>query len=206
MKGKETLESIVNDIGRDAHDRLRPYLTIAGFTDLPDEIALVVIKEDRILELFGKTNSGWILIKTYPFTAFSGKPGPKLQEGDKQIPEGIYKVEYLNPNSRFYLSMKVNYPNEFDKAKAAEDGRSNIGTDIFIHGKDKTVGCIPIGDKSIEELFLLASRTSRNNIKVVISPVDFRKNDSRPNIKLVSWTDELYRSIKSELNGSFSSR
>lgn len=204
VKGKETLESIEEKIGSDSLERLQTSLKSAGFYSIPDEMALVSIKEDQVLEIWGKQNSDWVLIKTYPFTAFSGKLGPKIKEADRQIPEGIYKIEYLNPNSLFYLSMKVSYPNDFDKAKAVGDGRTSLGGDIFIHGKDKTIGCIPIGDEAIEEVFLLASKTLKNKIKVVISPVDFRKSKPYPHIESVSWSDELYRSIELELNTSFS--
>ena len=199
MKGRETVKSIVHKIGNTALNRLQPDLTAAGFKSLPHEIALVAIKQDQILEVWGKLDSEWMLIKKYPFTAYSGKPGPKLSEGDKQIPEGIYEIEYLNPNSLFYLSMKVSYPNEFDKEKATEDGRSDIGTDIFIHGKDNTVGCIPIGDKAIEEVFVLASKTIENNIRVVISPVDFRLTNYRPSVANINWEEELYTTLEKEL-------
>ena len=64
-----------------------------------------------MLEVWGRLKSGELeLIKRYPFTGFSGGPGPKLREEDGQIPEGIYAIEYLNPNSQFHLSMKLNYP------------------------------------------------------------------------------------------------
>jgi len=203
MKGKETVESIVVKIEDGATSRLHLDLKKTGFTNLPDEIALVAIKEDQILELWGRRDAKWVQIKTYPFTAFSGKLGPKLKEGDRQIPEGIYKIEYPNPNSLFYLSLKVSYPNEFDKAKAAEDGRTNLGGDIFIHGRDKTVGCIPIGDDAIEEVFLLASKKIQNKIKVVISPVDFRKKAVFPEILELDWEGELYEMIREDLDQSF---
>jgi len=203
VKGKETKKSIEEKIGNSALGRLQPNLTAAGFEDLPKEMALVAIKTDQILELWGKKESKWALIKTYPFTAFSGKLGPKLKEGDKQIPEGIYKIEYLNPNSLFYLSMKVSYPNDFDRAMAAEEGRTDLGTDIFIHGKDMTFGCIPIGDEAIEEVFLLASKTLQHEIMVVISPVDFRKNVNFPEIQEVDWDQELYSNIKEALERDF---
>ncbi|MFT6998436.1 MAG: hypothetical protein ACJAQ4_002197 [Cryomorphaceae bacterium] len=203
VKGKETTKSIDEKIGNSALDRLQPNLTAAGFEDLPKEMALVAIKTDQILELWGKKESKWVLIKKYPFTAFSGKLGPKLKEGDNQIPEGIYKIEYLNPNSLFYLSMKVSYPNDFDKSMAAQEGRTDFGTDIFIHGKNKTVGCIPIGDEAIEEVFLLASKTLQHGIKLVISPVDFRENANFPEIPEVIWDQELYSSIKEAMQRDF---
>jgi len=132
------------------------------------------------------------LIKEYPFTAISGVLGPKLKEGDKQIPEGIYGVEYLNPNSAYHLSIKVNYPNEFDKSKTKFDEVNEMGGDIFIHGKAASIGCIAIGDRGIEEVFLLVSKADLSKVTVVISPRDFRINHSYPVIRQVEWAQELY--------------
>ena len=104
-----------------------------------------------MLEVWGRLKSSELeLFKRYSFTGFSGGSGPKLREGDGQIPEGIYAIEYLNPNSQFHLSMKLNYPNTFDKAKGKADGRDRLGFDIFIHGGSATIGCIPIWDAGIE--------------------------------------------------------
>ena len=125
--------------------------------------------------------------------------GPKLKEGDKQIPEGIYSIAYLNPNSSYHLSLKVDYPNAFDRAKARAEARTDLGGDIFIHGKAVTIGCIPIGDTAIEEVFLMASLAIKNRIKVIISPVDFRLGKAFPEIEHVNWEKELYDNIQTEL-------
>src|SRR5690606_36092280 len=77
----------------------------------PHAIALVAVKADRAIEL-------WIdgaYIKSYGFTAMSGGLGPKRRQGDGQIPEGIYGIDVLNPKSSFHLSMRVDYPNAFDR-------------------------------------------------------------------------------------------
>lgn len=132
---------------------------------------IFVFKEERMVELWAP---GWDGPRLYRMTGFSGGPGPKLREGDGQIPEGVYGIEYLNPNSAFHLSLKVSYPNAFDKARAEEDGRKALGNDIMIHGGSATVGCIPIGDEAIEEVFCYAAQVGRGNVQVVISPYDMR--------------------------------
>jgi len=114
---------------------LRANFDIAGFKDFPNEIILVALKEEKLLQVYGKHDAGKKLIKEYPFTAYSGALGPKLKEGDRQIPEGIYKVAYLNPNSSYHLSIKVNYPNQFDQSKSEFQKIEAMGGDIFIHGK-----------------------------------------------------------------------
>ena len=133
---------------------------------------VLVFKKERIVEVCA---AGWSEPRRYKMTGFSGTLGPKLEEGDRQIPEGNYGIEYLNPNSRFHLSLKVSYPNEFDKQRAAEDGRVHLGGDIMIHGGSATIGCIPIGDDAIEELFYLVASVGRENVAVTISPYDMRK-------------------------------
>jgi murein L,D-transpeptidase YafK len=201
IKGKETIETILSKIESKVWERLELELGISGFKmDFPKEIIIAAFKEERILQVYTKDISGVNLLKEYPFTAFSGSLGPKLKDGDRQIPEGIYKVEYLNPNSLYYLSLKINYPNEFDKSKTKFTSIEEMGKDIFIHGKAATIGCIPIGDEAIEEVFVLTQKAMNNEVKVIISPRDFRKNDNFPEIENIDWEHELYTSIKEELN------
>lgn len=200
LKGRESVQSVINKIQGDASKRLKPYFLKSGFEDVPTAIQLIAFKEEQVLELYGTDNKGWRLIKQYPFTAFSGQLGPKLREGDKQIPEGIYKIDYLNPNSLYYLSLKVNYPNEDDFLRSKLDDKSKIGGDIFIHGKSLSIGCIAVGDEAIEEIFWLASKFIENGIKVIISPRDFRVNPNYPNIEGLECFGELYDKIFVALN------
>lgn len=199
IKGKETVNSIVEKYTSSVDKRLQPFLMKAGFNSYPEKIVLLIFKEEQKLEILGFQNDVFKLIKRYDFTAFSGKIGPKLKEGDKQIPEGVYKIEFLNPNSSYHLSLKVNYPNKFDKEKAQLDNRTNLGGDIFVHGKNVTIGCVPVGDKAIEELFILSKFAFNDEIKVVIAPKDFRKNKEFPIIEQINWENELYQHISDEL-------
>ena len=135
------------------------------------KLRILAFKAERRVEV---TAPGWNKPRVYPMTAFSGTLGPKLREGDRQIPEGIYGIEYLNANSSFYLSLKVSYPNASDRSRAKADGRANLGGDIMIHGKDVTIGCIPIGDDAIEDVFYLANAVGIRNVSVIIAPYDMR--------------------------------
>ncbi|MCB9637725.1 MAG: hypothetical protein H6727_02325 [Myxococcales bacterium] len=164
-------------------------------------LALLAFKHERRLEVWKKRVGGWKKIRSYPFTAFSGKIGPKLRQGDMQIPEGIYKLTFLHPNSQFYLSMKINYPNAFDRQKARGDGRDELGGDIFIHGDAVTIGCVPIGDEGIEEVFYLVAKNGgywRNT--VIFAPYDMRKK-SKPPIQTpsITWLPNLYQRISRAL-------
>ncbi len=172
----------------------------AGF----EAVRLIAVKDARTLELWArKAGAPWTKLKTYPFTAYSGGLGPKLREGDGQIPEGVYEIEYLNPNSSYHLSMKVNYPNAFDRAKAKADGRTQLGGDIFIHGKAVTIGCIPIGDEAVEELFYFVATAGKAKVRVVIMPVDFRLGAASPEIAGIGWEAELYAAIRADLEKTF---
>lgn len=201
IKGKETVDSRMVKLESKVLNRIKSNLESAGFIDFPKEIKIVAFKEERILQVYGSDTGVFKFIKEYPFTAFSGKLGPKLKEGDKQIPEGIYAVEYLNPNSAYYLSIKIDYPNDLDIKKSTLEDLSLIGSNIFIHGKSATVGCIPIGDKAIEEIFVIAQKAIDSKTEVIISPRDFRTTPSYPVITAIDWSAELYDSISEKLKG-----
>lgn len=201
IKGKETVQSIVSKLESDVHARLKARFESAGYdSEYPRTIVMAAFKEEQTLQVYAVDEARTVLLKEYPFTASSGKLGPKLTEGDKQIPEGVYHVEYLNPNSSYYLSIKVDYPNDFDLSKTMHADKTKMGGDIFIHGKAATIGCIPIGDKAIEEVFLITQKAMQNGVKVIISPWDFRKKPKLPQIEGVDWEEELYSKIKQELS------
>ncbi|HLX62704.1 MAG TPA: L,D-transpeptidase family protein [Planctomycetota bacterium] len=140
------------------------------------------------------------LMREYPILASSGTAGPKLRGGDRQVPEGIYKIAEMNPRSRFHLSMKLDYPNAFDKAMAQKDGRTALGGDVCIHGKNTAVGCMAIGDAAIEDLYALVTQVKAANVTVIIAPNDLREQVPvrNPALKL-EWLPDLYEGIAREL-------
>jgi hypothetical protein len=163
-------------------------------------LTLIGLKEERRVEVWGHDDEDRReILRTFPFQGYSGTLGPKLREGDGQIPEGLYRVEYLNPNSSYHLSLKIDYPNSFDREMGRADGRDRLGYDIFFHGKSVTVGCIPIGDEAIEELFTLVAQISPAKVTVIVSPWDFRLRDDEPEVDGVSWEGEIYETIRSAL-------
>jgi murein L,D-transpeptidase YafK len=200
-KEKQTIESIVEKYNPKVKASLQNNFAKNNIESNDFEMAILAFKKEQILEVVVRKNENesWKLLKMYPFTAFSGKIGPKLKNGDKQIPEGIYQMEYLNPNSKYHLSIKVNYPNAFDREKAKLDGRTDLGGDIMIHGKNVTIGCIPVGDKNIEEIFILATKTKNKHFPIIIAPQDFRTNKTFPEIEAISWEKDLYKNIAKEL-------
>jgi hypothetical protein len=202
LSGSRTVDDVLYSYAPYAVDQLTPYFKQAGVAYPPKELTLIAFKEERTLEVWAKDgNRGdFRFIRAYDIRAASGKTGPKLRQGDKQVPEGVYRILRLNPNSNFHLSMKLNYPNEFDQLHAFQEGRLEPGSDIFIHGDSVSAGCLAMGDAPIEELFVLAAHVGTENIKVVIAPRDPR---TRPlesgDADLPSWTDELYEEITGEI-------
>jgi hypothetical protein len=196
-----TIAERVQQYGAKARSRLGPHFQRAQVAYPPRRVTLVGLKAERLLQVYaaGPANAHRF-IRSYPILAASGGPGPKLRQGDQQVPEGIYAIELLNPNSLYHLSLKVGYPNSFDRAQAAKEGRTELGGDIMIHGSSVSIGCLAMGDKAAEDLFILAADTGLQNISVVLSPVDFRTGASVPKeAKLPHWIAPLYSEIKARL-------
>ncbi len=197
-----TIAERLAQYGAAARARLKPYFEKQQVAYPPAQIALIGLKQEKILEVYARNGTNdFKRIRSYPILAASGGAGPKLREGDRQVPEGIYGIESLNPNSRFHLSLRVDYPNAFDREQAAREGRSNLGGDIMIHGSNVSVGCLAMGDKVAEDLFVLAADTGLKNITVVLAPVDFRDEHKTVSASahLPAWTAELYEKLRTRL-------
>lgn len=193
--GQRTVAEVIASVGPDARNRMSSYFSGAGVAYPPSEVTLLAIKDAAQLEVWAGSEANPTFIHRYEIKALSGVSGPKLREGDRQVPEGFYQIELLNPNSNFYLSMKLNYPNSFDLINAKAEGRSQPGTNIFIHGKALSVGCLAMGDEAIEELFTLVHDVGLTSVQVVIAPTD-------PRVAPISvgansaWVTELYRALE----------
>ncbi|WP_448874462.1 L,D-transpeptidase family protein [Desulfobulbus propionicus] len=131
--------------------KLQQDLQAKGFT-VGQPIFVRIFKIPGTLEVWMNKGRGYQLFKTYNICTYSGFPGPKLNEGDWQAPEGFYNVaaEQLNPNSGYHLAFDVGYPNEFDVAKHRTGGL------IMVHGNCKSVGCFAMTNGRIEEIYFLA--------------------------------------------------
>lgn len=124
-----------------------------GLSFPPKEIYFRAFKEEGDLEVWVKNGNSFVLFKTYSICKKSGELGPKSKEGDLQVPEGFYHIDRFNSNSNFWLSLGINYPNQADKNRS---NATSLGGDIFIHGSCVTVGCLPMTDNYIKEIYLLA--------------------------------------------------
>ena len=197
----KTVEDRLIEYGASARARLRPHFERAEVSYPPQVLAFVGLKQEKSLEIYARQGTnGFKFICAYPVLAASGVAGPKLREGDRQVPEGIYNIEWLNPNSSYHLSMRIGYPNAFDRAQAAKESRTKLGGDIMIHGDARSVGCLAMGDEASEDFFVLAAETGIENITVILSPVDFREGKTVPaDAKLTEWSASLYEAIRARL-------
>ena len=120
-----------------------------------DPVFIRAFKKERELELFvrNRTTEKFDLFRTYKIAGMSGNSGPKLAEGDGQVPEGFYFVppRAMNPNSQYHLSFNIGYPNEFDRA------HQRTGSAIMIHGDRVSIGCLAMTDEKIEEIYTLCA-------------------------------------------------
>lgn len=118
-----------------------------------DPVFIRALKRERQLEMFvlNRKTAKFDLFRTYKIAGMSGHPGPKLAEGDAQVPEGFYFVtpRAMNPNSSYHLSFNIGYPNEFDRA------HQRTGSAIMIHGNRVSIGCLAMTDEKIEEIYTL---------------------------------------------------
>ncbi|WP_321297288.1 L,D-transpeptidase family protein [Marinifilum fragile] len=130
------------------------------------EVYLRAFKFGQKIQLWGKNKSDekFKLIKEYKVCRKSGKLGPKRKQGDLQVPEGFYYIDRFNPASNFHLSLGINYPNQSDLFWA---DKTNPGGDIFIHGSCATVGCLPITDDQIKELYIFCVEAKNNGQKKI---------------------------------------
>ncbi len=150
-------------------------LKAIGVTYPPKRLLFRAFKTEKRLDVWVGNASGKLKrFKSYPILAMSGKTGPKRKEGDRQVPEGIYQIDRFNPKSQFHLSLGINYPNAADKVFA---DREAPGSDIFIHGSNKSIGCLAMGDPAIEEIYTLA-RSVKGPIPVHIFPWQFTSNET----------------------------
>lgn len=191
----------VKQFGSSVAGRLAPDFAAASIAYPPHELAYLAFKDSSILEVYARNTdtSAWTFVRRYPVLAASGSAGPKLRDGDRQVPEGVYEVDWLNPNSRSHLSLHLNYPNAFDELVAQRDGRINLGRDIMIHGGAASIGCLALGDEAAEDLFVLSALVSFPKIRVVISPTDFRTGGATNPPADPPWTADLYRWLRAEL-------
>jgi murein L,D-transpeptidase YafK len=137
---------------------LEPALAAKGL-QLGDPVFIRAFKEEKLLELFvrHRPSARFVWFRSYPIAAASGTLGPKLTQGDRQVPEGCYAVPpaAMKPDSRYHLAFNLGYPNAYDRI------HRRTGDAIMIHGNEVSVGCLAMTDAKIEEIYTLCDAALR---------------------------------------------
>ena len=139
-----------------------------------DAVFIRIFKKESILEVWIRSETEYEHLKDYDICAYSGDFGPKLKEGDKQSPEGFYKVKkhQLNPNSKFHLSFNLGYPNKYDRA------HKRTGTFLMVHGNCVSIGCYAMTNAKIEEIYdLVESALDKGQKYVQVHAYPFRMSE-----------------------------
>jgi murein L,D-transpeptidase YafK len=142
----------------------------------PRRIFLRAFKQEGLLELWVADAEAkeYVLVHAYRICTSSGILGPKRRFGDEQVPEGFYELDWFNPQSNFFLSLHISYPNASDRILGSHQ---NPGGDIFLHGNCASIGCIPITDDGIKEVYWLAVQVrnlGRQHLPIQIYPARLR--------------------------------
>lgn len=177
---------------------LEERLQACSITSSEMRVFMRAFKSEEVLELWASNGTApYQLIQSYAFCVNSGTLGPKRKEGDKQIPEGCYFINRFNPNSKFHLSLGINYPNEVDLMHADTE---HPGSDIFIHGGCASVGCISITDEKIEEVFALCKKAKENGqSKIQVHLFPFRMSEDLLSQQLQCDENHLFSSLWNQL-------
>jgi murein L,D-transpeptidase YafK len=181
FKEKQLQKTRVKSAYQEKEDVVKSYFTSKKLNYDGFNLFIRAFKKEETLELWVREKGGvnFKLLQTYPFCSSSGSLGPKRKEGDLQIPEGVYYINHFNPESNFHLSLGVSYPNASDKIFS--DSKRPGGA-IYIHGNYVTIGCIPITDDKIKEVYILAVEAKNNgqaNIPIHIFPSRLDENGIR---------------------------
>ena len=194
---KESQQSYprVREAYRDLWESMEQILKARDLDPVKLELYLVAYKHEKELEVWAKNSDEEVFkyLHTSKICQTSGVLGPKRKQGDLQIPEGFYHLSAYNPWSSFHLSMCINYPNPSDRVLGVQ---GNLGGDICIHGSCVTIGCLPLTDEVIKELYILcveAKNSGQERIPVTIYPIRMNQENYRQ-------LTERYRDDEDRLN------
>lgn len=197
FRSEQKTFSRVRDAYTSKEQSVKAWLTKEGLSFSTSKLYIRAFKEEKKLEIWAsnKDKESFKLIHTFVFCESSGVLGPKRTQGDLQTPEGVYHIDRFNPMSNFHLSLGINYPNNADKKLAVGDP----GGDIFIHGNCVTVGCIPITDDKIKELYILcveAKNAGQSKIPVHIYPYKMSEENHKKHLAQYPKNSKLWNELK----------
>lgn len=176
---------------KEKSEGIKEKLTKAGVDTSGYQIFIRVFKQEAKLEVWAKSAniSQYKLVETYAICQSSGVLGPKRRQGDGQVPEGFYHVSSFNPMSEFYLALGVSYPNESDLIKI-RGTKADPGGDIMIHGNCVTIGCMPLTDDKIKEVYIMAVEARNSGQQTIPIHIFPTKLDVQGMAKLKGLTND----------------
>lgn len=194
-----TVNQALKKFGPPARKSLAERFKTAGLTYPPKKCCLIYLKEENLLYLFGfDKKQKWIRIANYSLLSWSGKLGPKLKEGDMQMPEGFYRFTALGADT--HLCLWVDYPNRRDRARAKLDHRTGLGGDIQIHEGVYSTGCVVLDHASMAEIFVLAHDIGCENMRLIMAPCNLAAHEAKIDYALQPrWLPGLYKDLKAGL-------
>lgn len=195
----------VGEAYREKEELLKKEFEKKGLTYPAKYMFVRSFKLDSEMEIWVKNSAAdtFRLFKSYRVCTLSGKMGPKRKEGDRQVPEGFYYINDFNPNSNYHLSLGINYPNFSDRILS---DAKNPGGEIYIHGNCITVGCIPLTDEFIDEVYIMAvnaKNAGQDFIPVHVFPVKFGNPGSMNYLGTFSLTDSSSKQFWAELRSAY---
>ncbi len=181
-----------------AEKRVKPALVAAlseNKLNYGSPVFIRIFKAEKTLEVWLRKKDQYVLFHSYPICTYSGRLGPKTRHGDKQAPEGFYRVglSQLNPASNYHLAFNLGYPNAYDRAN------DRTGDFLMVHGNCVSIGCYAMGDAAIEEIYTLmnaALHSGQKNIDVHVFP--FRFDSTK-----IDWQNSEWQAFWSDLKLGF---
>ena len=154
---QDALDSVSNKVEHPLPPKLVNKMKAADMS-VRSPIMMRIFKEEGVLEVWKQKGNGrFDKVTEYEICKWSGKIGPKFKEGDRQAPEGYYRIypAQMNPKSSYYLSFNMGYPNSYDRSH----GRT--GTNLMVHGACSSAGCYSMTDEQVLEIYGFAREAFR---------------------------------------------
>lgn len=171
-----------------------------GISYPPEDLFIRIHKLEGETELWARDHQdkAFKLVKTFSVCNMSGALGPKRQQGDYQVPEGIYHISKFNPHSSYHLSLQVNYPNRADRILTSNPAAP--GNLIFVHGACASAGCVAIENRQIEWLYWACLETKKESDKQIpVHILPFKMDHLRADILFHLEADETKAELWSQL-------
>lgn len=152
-----------------------------------------IFKREFLLEVWLKDEDNFKRFASYPICRYSGRLGPKLKQGDRQAPEGIYTVssKQLNPASRWHRSFNLGFPNLYDR------GHGRTGSFLMVHGGCSSIGCYAMTNEGVDEIWRIITASlngGQKRFQVQVFP--FRMTEANLREKAGHKWEPFWRQLK----------